>query len=314
MIAKLLSWWKDKIKPLEVTGLIVLLVGFFTLIIVIIIGYIFNWDWTGLGPYSPPHPYESSFQRGKTLWDWLQLLIIPVVLAIAGYLFNRVTSRNEQNISLDNQRESALQQYIDNMSYLLLEKGLSNTQVKDEVRNIARTRTLTVLPRLDAYRKGSVLQFIHESGLIRENNPVINLAHADLSGADLSHLILDDAHLTSVNLSNAILRGTRLYYAKLDDSDLSNADLSYSHLTDISLIRANLSNANLRGADLSSADLRHTDLKGSNLSHTNFTVVSLEGAELDNANLSNADCASFVQIEKARSLTGTIMPDGNVHP
>src|SRR2546430_10008784 len=28
----------------------------------------------------------SEYQPGKTLWDWLQLLIIPVVLAVAGFL------------------------------------------------------------------------------------------------------------------------------------------------------------------------------------------------------------------------------------
>jgi len=85
--------------------------------VLIAAGYIFNWDWTGLSR--------------KTLWDWLQLLILPAVLALGGYLFNYTTSKNEQkstqlrdqterDIALDNQCEAALQTYIDKMSELLL--------------------------------------------------------------------------------------------------------------------------------------------------------------------------------------------------
>ncbi len=57
-------------------------VALLVLFVVGVLGYIFNWDWVGLGPFvSPTHPKDSDFQRGKTLWDWLQLLIIPLVQA-----------------------------------------------------------------------------------------------------------------------------------------------------------------------------------------------------------------------------------------
>ena len=71
-------------------------------------------------PYiSSPHPSTSTFLPEKTLWDWLQLLIIPAVLAVGGYLFKFTASRNEQettkqrdqterDIASDNQREAAL--------------------------------------------------------------------------------------------------------------------------------------------------------------------------------------------------------------
>ncbi|MGZ3611524.1 MAG: hypothetical protein ACXVBU_15830, partial [Ktedonobacteraceae bacterium] len=60
--------------------------------------------------------------QGKTLWDWLQLLIIPVVLALGGYLFTYTTGRTEREIASDRQCEEALQAYIDKISELLLEK------------------------------------------------------------------------------------------------------------------------------------------------------------------------------------------------
>src|SRR5215467_6633766 len=96
MGARFFSWWQNIRKPLDIV-IITLLVILLVLIGIVIIGYVFNWDWTGLGPYtSPPHPKDSDYQRGKTLWDWLQLLIIPAVLAVGGYLFNYTTSRYER--------------------------------------------------------------------------------------------------------------------------------------------------------------------------------------------------------------------------
>ena len=143
------------------------------------------------GDYPGVHIQENvPGLSGKTLWDWLQLLIIPAVLAVGGYVFTYTTSRNERaatekrtqaerDIALDNQHEAALQAYIDNMSELLLEKKLRDSAEDDEVRKIARVRTLTVLPRLDVRRKRSVLNFLAESGLIIKGKRIV-----DLSGAD----------------------------------------------------------------------------------------------------------------------------------
>ena len=75
----------------------------------------------------------------------------------------------------DNQRETAFQAYIDKMSELLLHEKLRDSTEEDEVRNVARVRTLTVLPRLDGKRKGSVLQFLYESGHIYKNKNSIDL-------------------------------------------------------------------------------------------------------------------------------------------
>ncbi len=110
MQARLRSWWQKAKKPLEVFVIIVICALVIALVVVIVRVYIFQVNVPGLS--------------GKNLWDWLQLLIIPAVLAIGGYLFNFATGRTEREIALDKQREDALQAYIDNMSALLLEKDL----------------------------------------------------------------------------------------------------------------------------------------------------------------------------------------------
>jgi uncharacterized protein YjbI with pentapeptide repeats len=275
MAEKLRAWWEHIKKQLEITAVIICLIVLVVLIMLIFLGYIFNWAWVGLGSNAP------SF-HGKTLWDWLQLLIIPAVLAIGGYVFNLTVSRNEQKstqlrdrterqIALDSQQEAALQAYIDKMSELLLEKKLRGSAPEDEVRKVARVRTLTVLQRLDTRRKGSVLQFLHESGLIEKDKTIIDLNGAELNSADL----------IGANLTNA-------------------------NLTDVFLLDANLGYANLTNADLS-----RTALHGADLSHANLTGANLYLAHLYRANFSEAN-VSQGQLNKALPLIEVTMPDGTL--
>ncbi len=96
----------------------------------------------------------------------MQLLFIPVVLAVAGFWFNHrerkaaelraeaereIEQRRaelESDIAEDNRREAALQEYINKMTELLFHENLRESKPEDEVRSIARVLTLTVLPRL----------------------------------------------------------------------------------------------------------------------------------------------------------------------
>ena len=138
MAARVRSRWQQiKTHPVA-TVLIALLAVVIVLVVLSILGYIFNWGWTGLSQ--------------KTLWDWLQLLIISLVLAAGALLFNLATTRTEQKIALDKQREDFLQTYLDRMSELLLKEGLGSSAVKPEVRNVARVRTITILFQLLVFR------------------------------------------------------------------------------------------------------------------------------------------------------------------
>jgi hypothetical protein len=171
--------------------------------------------------------------------DWLQLLIIPLVLAIAALLFNRATTRTEQQIAakryeqdqeiaakryeqdqeiaLDKQREDLLQAYLDRISELLLEKSLA-TSPSEEARNVARVRTITILIQLDTRRVEYVFAFLRESGLTstKPNGSIVSLNKARLGKVNFS-----GADLREVDLS-----GANLYKANLSGANLSNAYLS----------------------------------------------------------------------------------------
>lgn len=298
-------WWQKIKRCLFVAGIIAVSILVIVMIVGIIGGYLFNWTWTGLSQ--------------KTLWDWLQLLIIPAVLAVGGYLFNFAASRTEREIASDKQSEDALQAYIDKISELLLEKHLRQSQPEDEVRNIARVRTLTVLPRLDHGRKGSVLRFLYDSGLITSGKTIIDLGgvtlssdesgrrnlesgRADLSGARLNYSFLRGANLgrvdlTGANLSRADLRGADLSFATLSRATLRGATIREADLGRADLDEADLSEADLKGANLSGADLEGANLAGANLtgaflSAADLTRVNLTGANLSGAFLNKADLFS----------------------
>ncbi|GHP00951.1 hypothetical protein KSF_109980 [Reticulibacter mediterranei] len=321
MRVKLYSWWQQVQRSLaRVSGIAIACLLGSGLLLVLILGYWLNWDWTGLGPYIPPIK-DGSFQRGKTLWDWLQLLIIPIILAIGGFWLNQVqkireegtTQRQaalEREIALDNQRETVLQTYIDKISELLLINNLRNSRENEEVRDIARVRTLTVLTRLDANRKGSVLQFLHESGLIYKDKCIVNLEYANLQKANLSQISLFDADLHEVNLSGANLSESSLRGVELRGANLSGADLSGAHLTEANLYRCNLRDANLSRTSLHRTKLGGIDFHEANLSGLFMLEANLEGADLRHADLHEANLSKAIL--HGANLTGANLRKANL--
>ena len=122
-------WWL--LGLLVAAGVLVLVIG----------GYGFGWDWTGLGT----SPKSTTTTPAKSVWDWLQFLIIPAALAGIVLWFNWQQSKTEHQIAQGQQQETVLQGYLDRMAELLLEKNLRTSQKGDEVRQLARACTLTTL-------------------------------------------------------------------------------------------------------------------------------------------------------------------------
>ncbi|MCY7275677.1 MAG: pentapeptide repeat-containing protein, partial [Phormidesmis sp. CAN_BIN44] len=193
-------------------------------------------------------------------------------------------TRQEKERAEDRQREDALENYINSISDLLIGKGLS-TLVKQKEKSllkerqedllnagldVIRARTLSILRRLtdekdskptDAERKGSILLFLYDTGLIKSQS-LLSLSGANLSGADLSGADLSGADLSGADLSGAILSGVNLSEAFLSEANLSGAILSGDNLSEAFLSDAFLSDAFLGGADLSLADLSGAFLSG----------------------------------------------------
>ena len=72
-------------------------------IVTLVVGLVLYWairadlapEWTGFGPYNE----QADGSRSKTLWEWMELLIIPVVLAIGAWWINRSENENDRSSS-----------------------------------------------------------------------------------------------------------------------------------------------------------------------------------------------------------------------
>ncbi len=123
----------------------------------IFLGYYHEWRWTG-------------FPR-KRLFDWIQILVIPVAVAIGTFVLNRAAQRRD-NLAQQEQRrreeqlqhqraeDATLQAYLEYMSGMLTDpaRPLRRSELGDTLSVAARAQILTVLGRLqDGERKGSVI-------------------------------------------------------------------------------------------------------------------------------------------------------------
>jgi hypothetical protein len=287
-----------------------------------------------------------------TLWDWLKLLAVPITVGGAVPLLNKLQKDCELDVQKRQAQDEALQTYLGEMGHLLLEKGLRNSHEhgegayidksdsleNDNVRILARARTLTVVRTLDPDQKRSVLDFLYESELIKRITPkqptepderpwwrrmfgeqskrvvststqepkaIVDLGGidrfggaADLSGANLEFDHLALANLHGATLTSANLREANLRESYLEKCDLRGADLQAADLQAADLQAADLRGANLRKAKLSGAYLVNADLSGAIL--INISIEAAPTANLGGADLSGADLsgAKGVTVQK----------------
>jgi|688.fasta_scaffold24506_10 uncharacterized protein YjbI with pentapeptide repeats len=246
----------------------------------------------------------KSMFPGKGLWDYLEMLLVPVLIFGLTVLLERwnknrdVVQRNEsERIRQEEAKDQALQLYFDRISSILIDKqviSLAEAAKKlgpdykdplvESARDVIRAQTLAILRvfSADKEKKSSVVRFLIESEIL--SSLTVSLSGADLSGADLS-----GAHLAGANLTGADLSGDNLSYANLSYANLSEADLSVANLSEARLNDANLTGADLSGANLSGAKLFSANLSGAILSEAYLSGTNLSFANLSEANFSRAN-------------------------
>lgn len=253
--------------------------------LVLVIGYWALWpnispSWTGFGAYD-----ETILgPRSKTLWDWLDLLVVPIFLALGAYLLSNIEKQTEQIIEVDRQRQNILTTFITQISTLLLENKLRTAKSGSEIRSIARTYTRTALRNLDAKRKAEALQFLSESGLI-QTNPIISLIGANLE---------------EIDLRNASLIGVEIKGARFDRSNFANANLSSANFTGSVFSDSNFEGASLEKANFSYAILKNVKFNKLDLTKTNLEWANLEGADLTGALITNEQLNKLESTKKAK--------------
>jgi hypothetical protein len=257
-----------------------------------------EWRWTGLpadpGDGSEAHPPRAA----KTLWDWLQLLVVPLVLALGAFALNAAQSdrdrrqedrraaqqrmleerraASERASAEDRVREDTLRAYIQQMSDLITRHGVVEAPRYGrgaETNALARTLTLVALRRLDGRRKGLVVQFLTEAKLITQNVPwrqtrrglrpdffLSTQPKVSLVGADLRGAVMPPN--LGVVETLVVSRRARNEAATFDGANLQGADFRGRKLVSVSFMGANLRHARFDGATLSGTPFARSCLSG----------------------------------------------------
>ena len=252
----------------------------------------------------------DKLNPGKSLWDWMTLLLAPATLAGLGFLFQsnqekakaekaeaeqkreKAQQEADQKRETEQQHHQALQDYLAEISALLVDKKLKTMLPKknhhqaqtehasDTASDIEPAQSETsIIPSIDPQ---AALQIIKARTL-----SLLRLFNEDTPRkSSVLSFLGDTALLTALDLD---LSFSPLEKADFHRANLSGANLSLANLSGANLFLANLSGANLSLANLSNADLSLANLSGANLSYANFSNADLRGANLSNADLSEAD-------------------------
>ncbi len=247
---------------------------------------------------------------GKTLWDWLELLLVPLLLAVLSYQLQQIDRKrvkqqadNERELTNINLRNEALQVYLDRMAELLLNKDYrtelfptqksSTAESDNPVRDVARIQTVTILRRLEGDKEltARVIHFLRDAELLEFLLEKVRIREVNLSDTNLYKVHLREAHLQKTHLNRANLRKAHLEGADLAEAELEGAYLQEAELEGACLGEANLKEAHLEGANLYRADLEGADLEG----------ADLKGADLEGADLREAKGLKPQQVKVAKN-------------
>jgi len=249
----------------------------------------------------------SGFQK-KSFWDWLQLLIVPLMLALGAFYLNSAADFRDYQIAQERKQQEVLTDYFSKMQGLIVEtkkiketSGYTKLHPKDEAarllpefRSTAQALTLSVLEQLDGKRKGKVIIYLAESQLITvDNNKLSTQPEIKLDGANLAGMVLNNVDqvmvdkkplgiaITGADMTDSTIKSVRLFV----DSQLGRSDFSRANLTDVYFTNANMSLAKFFQGTI------NVNFDGTILKETIFDGVRLENVVFNPA--TNFDYACF---------------------
>ena len=157
--------------------------------------------------------------------------------------------------------------------------------------------------------EGSTAQWINDDLSGRDLSNVVlveaTLLHSDFSDCLMERADLSRAMAGGTRFDRARLVGSNLLKAQLTDAHFDGADASQARFTKSTLDRATFSGAVLRGADFDHASCIDASFREANLRDASFIKANLEGASLAGAELSGTRWQG-TSVNAATCLTGCI--------
>jgi uncharacterized protein YjbI with pentapeptide repeats len=295
-------------KSIKIKNFIIPLISLITFISVIYYGY--EVEWTGFNSY---YDIEGNFHLKKFLWDWLEIMLVPIFIASIG-LFYTNFSTNQENLRSEHKiQNEMISKYINTLyEYFKLK---NQTQ---ELTAFIRGQTLNILQELEGFQKANIVQILYELKLIKLSSN----RKAFLEYANFENLIISQKNLAGINLrktsincshiSNAIFSSSDFSFSTFINSNLKNNkfiecifefvnfyystsennDFSYSNLENCSLSNVKFSDSIFNNANLRSSSLDHSVFKNICFRNSILKYADLSCSRFINCDFSNADLTS----------------------
>lgn len=262
----------------------------------------------------------------KKIWDWMDLLFVPTILAVLGIWYQRIQDQKETERKRDNQIEQEVNTYSENIAKLLTEHNLTNL-IKERKKDELMDKGEFLERGLQAIRNKTIL-VLDQLGIDTEHEILLDQINDLLAkGENLSgqkderriKKIQDKLETTRNKLKFSVSKSRNserkaailrvLYKAELIKEnyeqkreeqkpfllDLKGADFRCANLDGLNLMHINLQGANLQGVNLDRAYLFYANLESpDSKSVTKFQGASLEGANLQSLN-PDSDCITNLE-------------------
>ncbi len=263
---------------------------------------------------------ETSGWKNKTLWDFMQLLAMPIVIFGMGAYVNISQSGVQREIEAKNYSQEALDKYIAGMTEMIIKHDMlglgyspKDSSEDDEeqtqedtldqkeqkrrkyLANIAKAKTLTTLLLLDldeqTQKRNIVLDFLRAEKLCCNLPlPPVRFTSFDLRESNPSNFRFNAISLVKDSFSFNNILQLEVQEAQVDDDPFSTADKHYfpeeKPEEKINLLEGN--NVRLENAKLEKSDLSYFRLNDINLIRAKLNNAQLEGAQLQRAKLNEA--------------------------
>ncbi len=282
--------------------------------------YLYEVKWTGFVQDEFPKSETIEYHQYKTLWDWLQVVGLPLSIAVLGLWVNYGLKQRDESRQLAASQADALRSYYEILSGLVTSgQPTDDSALVARRRGLLRAVTLMTLRQVDADGKSAVVQFLTETniaGLTHSQHFVQNIIadrHTSndldeytiaLDGADLSYGNYRHVKFDNVSLCGVIFTGCNLDFVSLRGASIDNSDLpskiNLVHKIQNGMHRfVKLTNVDLSCCDLSRCVFSSLDLSGANLSNSILYGASFENSNLSGANLLGASC-EYVDFDSVR--------------
>lgn len=195
--------------------------------------------------------YDGLGFKDKKFWNWLELLIIPTLLALGALFFEVQADQRTEDSDDKRAAQQSLEEYLKTVQEIVTSSKPSTEKENErstvleklsyEEKAVIESFTELVLSEIDGNQKSQVVKLLYDLELINCNGgfcETINLDGVDLTEANLSNLDLRNINLKGANLKNALLIETNLELANLENSNLENADFKLARIKNATMSNA----------------------------------------------------------------------------